>query len=64
MREKVSRAQEASASGSHRSHGAPAGPSAVVAPHEKGRDADADAIRATVGQPAHRVRGWLVAAPR
>ena len=62
MREKVSRAQEASASGSHRSHGAPAGPSAVAAPHDAGRDAGV--IRATVGQPAHRVRGWLAAAPR
>lgn len=62
MRDTVSRASEASASGSHRSHGAPAVPSAVVAPHEA--DRDADAIRATVGQPAHRVRGWLAAAPR
>ena len=62
MRNTVSRAPEASASGSHRAHGAPAGPSAVVAPHKAGRDADV--IRATVGQPAHRVRGWLAAAPR
>lgn len=62
MRETVSRAQEAAASGSHRSHGGPAGPSAVAASHEDGHDADA--IRATVGQPAHRVRGWLAAAPR
>ncbi|MEY9859207.1 hypothetical protein ABH920_001537 [Catenulispora sp. EB89] len=61
MRDTVSRAQEASASGSHRSHGGPAGPSAVAAPHEDGRDADV--FRATV-QPAHRVRGWLAAAPR
>jgi hypothetical protein len=62
MRDTVTRASEASASGSHRSHGAPAGPSVVVAPHAARRDADV--IRATVGQPAHRVRGWLVAAPR
>lgn len=62
MRDTVSRASEAPASGPHRSHGAPAGPSAVVAPRETRRDADV--IRATVGQPAHRVRGWLVAAPR
>lgn len=61
MRETVSRAQEAPASGSHRSHGGPAGP-AVTASPEDGHDADA--IRATVGQPAHRVRGWLAAAPR
>ena len=62
MREKVSRAPEVSASGSHRSHGGPAGPSAVAASHEDGQDMDP--IRATVGQPAHRVRGWLAAAPR
>jgi hypothetical protein len=66
----MSRAQEATASGSHRSHGGPAGPSAAAAPHKPasrkdGRDGrDADAIRATVGQPAHRVRGWLAAVPR
>jgi hypothetical protein len=62
MRDTVSRAQEASASAAHRPHGGPSGPSAGAAPHEAGRDADA--IRATVGQPAHRVRGWLAAAPR
>ena len=62
MRDTVSRAQEASASNPHRPHGGPSGPSAVAAPHEGGREADA--IRATVGQPAHRVRGWLAAAPR
>ena len=62
MRETVTRAQEASASGSHWSHGGPTGPSAVAAAHDGGHDADA--IRAKVGQHAHRVRGWLAAAPR
>lgn len=62
MRETVSRAQEATASGPHRPHGGPSGLSTAVAPHDGGRDAEA--IRATVGQPAHRVRGWLAAAPR
>ena len=63
MRDTVSRAQEApaSASVSHRSHGGPAGPSTAAAPREHNRDGGV--IRATV-QPAHRVRGWLVAAPR
>ena len=42
--------------------GGKAGPTAAAAPREGGRTTDA--VRVMVRQPAHRVRGWLTAAPR
>ncbi|GAA2060958.1 hypothetical protein GCM10009839_84790 [Catenulispora yoronensis] len=60
MGDTAARASQAPAA-AHRP-GGPAVPTAPAAPRDGGRKTDA--VRVLVRQPAHRVRGWLTAAPR